>query len=458
MGKLRLRRRRVGITGIGNSGKSVFLTSLLSHLKFHDPERLRLGRDGRACVRRFRLLPQQDGRAAFEFENYRRTLVHHGMWPAKTRDAAHVACAFDRSDWRHTSLELDVFDFPGERMADAIMLERGYGGWSDAVLGPVLYDTGNRALAGEFVTALERDGVSADELTAAYKVALARFALAYRPLISPSVFLLGVDGAMARPGSPEAIAAERGAGLPGADLAPLTSTLRARRPELAELFAERYRAYKDQVVQPIFTFLRGCHRLVVLVDVPGILMGGTGRYNDQRLLLEHLVDVLDPHRGLLGRIGAVAAKTVLGERFKPGGITRVALVASKTDMVHPEDRGHLLALLRDMDRHAAADREAWRAEYFPCSAVVSTRAVPGAERTLAGRLVFDEDGAVLAPRGPERKYQVSAVPSEWPVEWEPNRFVFPEVYPQVPPREDLPPKQVGLGRILEFVLQEHPLE
>jgi len=458
MGKLRLRRRRVGITGIGNSGKSVFLTSLLSHLEDHDPERMRLGRDGAAFVRRFRLLPVEEGRAEFDYVNFRRTLVDHGRWPDKTRDAAHVACSFERSDWRQTGVELDLFDFPGERMADAIMLDRGYGGWSDAILGPILYDTGNAALAGEFVTALDRDGVTAEELTVAYKLALARFALAYRPLISPSVFLLGVDGKMARPGEAEEIAAERHAGLPGADLAPLPSTLRARRPELTELFAERYRAYRDEVVQPIFTFLRRCHRLIVLVDIPGILQGGTGRYNDQRLLLKHLVDVLDPRRGLLGRIGAVAAKTLLGDRFKPGGITRVALVASKADLVHPSDRSHQLALLRDMARRVAEDREGWRVEYFPCSAIVSTRAVAGAERVLAGQLVFDEDGAVLSPGGPERKYSVSAVPEEWPVEWEAGRFVFPEVYPVVPRRMDLPPKQLGLGRILEFILEEHPLE
>ncbi len=456
MGKLRTRRRRVGITGIGNSGKSVFLTSLLSHLENHDPVAVPLGLNGSATVRGFRLLPLAPDQACFEYANYRRTLVDHGQWPAKTRDAAHLACAFRRSDWRITDVELHFFDFPGERIADAPIIDHDYGGWSDAVLGPILYERATAELAHDFLAALDRKE-SGEVLIHSYKVALARLALAYRPLISPSTFLLGVDGRMASTGEAEAIAADRVAGLPGAELVPLPAAVREARPGLAAEFAVRYQAYREAVVEPVFSFLRQCHRLIVLVDIPGILMGGTGRYNDQRQILKQLFEVLDPQRGILAKLAGTATKTLLGDRFKPGGISRVAVVASKADLIYPADRGKQLMLLQDMAGRLAEDREGWRSALFVCSAVVSTVTVPG-DHTLAGRLVFDEQGSRLPPTGEQLKYPVSEVPERWPAEWPPQAMRFPEVYPVVPRRMDLPPRQIGLEGIIEYLLDEDILE
>ena len=47
---------------------------------------------------------------------------------------------------------------------------------------------------------------------------------------------------------------------------------------------------------------------------------------------------------------------------------------------------------------------------------------------------------------------MSALPDDWPLDWGPGQFVFPEVYPLVPARKDYPPEQVNLDRVLDFVL------
>lgn len=451
------RRRRIGVTGLGNAGKSVFLTSLLSHLEEHDPERLALGRDGRAQVRSFRRLPLPPGRSPFDWEACRRTMVESGQWPAKTRDNAHVRCSFRRSDWSYTDIELHLFDFAGERLADAVMLGRDHAGWSDAVLAMVRSDVQAASLAGELEAALSKPEVSAGELVHAYRLLLARLALSYRSLVTPSTFLLDTEGRMAQPGRVEAIAAARAAGFADAELAPVPTALRTRRPDLARLFDARYEVYLRRVVTPVFSELARCHRLLVLVDVPGLLMGGTGRYNDQRMVLKRLFTSIDPRRGLPGRLAGAATKLLAGDRLRFGGISRVALVASKADLVAPVDRGNLLALLRDMARRPAEDAS-WKVATFTAAAVISTRAGEEGARVLSGRPLLDERGTTLSPEAPPRTFRVSAVPERWPETWEAGSFSFPDVYPEVPRRVDLPPRQIGLGGILEFLLAESLLE
>jgi hypothetical protein len=56
------------------------------------------------------------------------------------------------------------------------------------------------------------------------------------------------------------------------------------------------------------------------------------------------------------------------------------------------------------------------------------------------------------PPGIEQRYRVSTLPATWPQNWEPRQFSFPDVYPQMPPRDDAPPQQFNVNRILEFVL------
>lgn len=452
MGRAWLRRYTVGVTGIGNSGKSVFLTSLIAHLEDHDPDRLRLGGDGDARVVRYRALPLREGEAPFDAEGARRTLVDHGRWPVKTRAESHFRCTFERSDWRMTAAELHLFDFPGERMADAAMLGRDFAAWSDAALSPLRYDLRTAELAAPFLAAIEDREADEAALLDAYRLVLARLALAYRPRITPSTFLLGEDGSMAREDRPEAIAAVRPSGLEWAEFAPLPPAIREARPELHWSFAERFRRYRDSVVAPIFDFLRRCHRLIVLVDVPGILMGGTGRYNDQRELLKTLFAAVEAPRGPIERLAGLTLETVTAGRVRPGGIARVSLVASKADLVHPGDRGRLVGLVRDMARRFADDRPAWRTTYHAASAVVSTRTAPGEGRELVGRTVLDADGGVRSPSASPLRYPVSEVPESWPDEWEQDDFSFPDVYPEVPRRMDLPPRQFGLDGVLERLL------
>ena len=101
----------------------------------------------------------------------------------------------------------------------------------------------------------------------------------------------------------------------------------------------------------------------------------------------------------------------------------------------------------------ARDRDGLKAEYLNCSAVVSTKSLPATkgQRPMVGVPLRDASGRRIPP-GEEKRFDVPGLPEEWPVDWKPGDFVFPEVHPRVPPRRDYPPDQVNLDRILNFLL------
>jgi predicted YcjX-like family ATPase len=440
---------RVGVVGQYNAGKTVFLTSLVNHLQDHDPDRFALGGRGTA-VRKFERLPADPGWAEFNAAAYRDALVHRGVWPEKTADRLMYACRFERSDWSLSDVLLKLYDLPGERIADAAMLGRSYAEWSDRILDHVRDDTPYRECCRPFLDAIGKGDPTEDELVRGYKLALANLILAYKPLVTPSTFLLDKAGGKARPGTPEQIADARFSGIEaGSQFAPLPAALRGT--PIGASFAARFDVYRDDVAAHFLAGLRSCHALIVMIDVTMLLAGGVGMYDDNRQMVHDLFRVLDPGESALGTVGRHLASWLLPVDLRPAWITRVAFVAPKLDLVHPADRDRVLTLLRRMVGRAAADRDGLSAEFFGASAVVSARPLPGDERMLVGVPLRGPDGRKVPP-GAEHRFAPSRLPDDWPLSWEAGEYAFPEVYPQVPRRKDAPPEQINLDRVLSFVL------
>lgn len=442
---------RIGIVGQGRAGKTVLLTSLINHLEHHDPDRFRLG-DGSARIRKFERVPPDSGWSEFNYPGFRDALVHQGKWPAKTCDRSQYVCRFERSDWTFSDALLKLYDLPGERFADVAMIGRSFAEWSDHILSRIENDRPYRTCCELFFQTLH-EKPEETALLAAYRLSLANLTLSYKPLITPSTFLLDTAGSIAKEMSAEELAATRWTGLePGAEFTPLPEAIRMANPALAATFSARFERYRAEVVVPFLQALQSCHALVVLVDIPMILAAGVGMYDDNRQILHDLFQVLDPGESSFGLIRRNLSKVLLPHDWRPGWITRVAFVAPKQDLVHPTDRDRMEMLLKRLIGKLAADRDGLNARYFNCSAVVSTRILPSeSNRVMVGIPYRDMDGR-RQPPGAEQQFTVSGLPDDWPQNWQPGQYSFPEVYPIIPNRKDCPPDQINLDRIFDFVL------
>jgi predicted YcjX-like family ATPase len=456
LARLRTTEARVGIVGLYNSGKTVLLSSLINHLQDHDPDRFPLG-SPRTQIRKFTVHPPDHNWTQFNYTGYRDAMVNAGRWPAKTTDRSQFVCQFERSDWRFSDCLLKLYDLPGERFADAAMIGRDFTDWSEKMLSLMINDTSYRTCSAPFLDVIAKSSATASELLQHYKLALANLILNYKPLISPSTFLLDVRGQAARPDTPEQLAASRFSGVDAAnEFCPLPAELRRPGSELYEQFVARYRRYVDEVVVPTVLALKSCTALVVLIDITMLLAGGVGMYDDNRQIIRDLFDVLSPGENkLFGPLFRGLTKVFLPYYRRPRWITRVAFVAPKMDLIHPADRDRMLLLSRRMVERYAADRDGLKYDFFNLSAVVSTKALPlteRGERILVGTPLRGPDGKKIPP-GPEQRFTVSPLPDDWPLEWPASRYTFPEVYPRMPARKDYPPDQVNLDRLASFVIE-----
>ena len=449
--------RRIGILGPGWSGKTIFLTSLINHLSCHDPRYFHLG-DGRtpAQVRKFRKLPEDRGWPEFEYEKYRERLVHR-RWPRKTRDSSEYVCRFERTDWTFYDVLLKLYDLPGERINDFAMLRKGsdnFPDWSDGFVKRMDRDISYADRFDGYLKRLDDPNITEEQIVHSYKVALGRLRQAYKPYLTPSTFALNREGEPPTSGrDPEQMASERYVGLKmGQEFAPLPTAARKKHPKISRLFDQRFDQYAEFIVEPLVEALRSCHSLVILVDVLQLLATDTPTRDDYQELLRDMLRSLNPKENVLFKGLRKVSEAVLPHQIRPSWISRIAFVAPKADLVHPEDRNRLKHLLRTMVERDARDLDGIKCGFFNVAAVRGTEAVPGGEakRLMMGSTMLDAAAHMIDP-GERQKYAVSPLPDEWPHNWRVGNFVFPSVYPQIPPRRDCAPEHIGMDEVFNFL-------
>ena len=106
---------RIAVLGGFHTGKTVFTTALLNHIKHHDPELLKLGKttnDGPIKITFDEQMPlygETSDVDRFPYEEYRNNASK--KWPKKTKATAAYRCSFFRSDWPNTVGELLVVEY-----------------------------------------------------------------------------------------------------------------------------------------------------------------------------------------------------------------------------------------------------------------------------------------------------------------------------------------------------------
>ena len=433
-----MKRRKIAITGIASGGKTVFLTSLLWQLKeFKNSKFYKEVKE--VTISNFSNVSSH-GDKEFRFYKHRDALAKGRKWPEKTNDIHRFHCEFKRGDRKlFKKQQLNFLDFPGERIADAaIAAYTDFDDWSDHMFDCFSDRADYSEATCQFLREVESTDLSADEATRAYRRALARFVLDYKPLISPSVFLLDEEGDKATYKSLEDLAEERICGLDEqSQFAPLPESVRKTNRKLAKEMRRHYQRYRKKLVIPLFREVANSDSLIVLVDIPSLLVGGVERYNDNRQIVLDLADVV--------------AGTAIGGRLKRmfglNSLQRVAFVAAKADLVAPNDlkNGRLCSLLREMTEQAE-DRLPGKVDidWFVCSACHSTRP-SNAENTLVGAPLSDN------PERLEKEFTVSPLPEAWPGDWGFQDYLFPEVHPKTARNLQQPPEHRGLDKVFDFV-------
>ena len=456
-------RRTVGVIGIQQSGKSTFITSLIHHLRCHDPAVFPLG-DGRRRIQFLRNLPESGGIPAFPYTRYRYDL-HEGRWPRKTTSLSEYRCrlrlsASIQSKMKRNALrvtELTLIDIPGERLADLGIAAAGYPEWSDALLKllddhPSYRDT-STAFRDLLDSAQPFDSV---RLIEEFKRMLARLAFRGLPCITPSTLLITPQGKyvpreICEKQDANALAELHFAGISGeAEFAPLSARARSTNPALLKKFEQNYRLYRRTIVDPLAQRLYSCDQLLVLVDIPTLLAGGQDVFNGCLHVIEESLRYLAPGR-FLWTAGLDLALSVmtggrkrLRGRFGRSSLRQIAFVAAQADRVHCKDHDKLGELARQMiEPHLdeLADRRV-DAQFFVCSAVNSTESK-------------DYSFIEAVPLGQQAPVQieVSPVPDLWPRRgWTPGQFRFPTIAPEPSPLLLHPPNQFGLERVASFML------
>ncbi len=328
---------RLGVTGLSQAGKTVFITSLVANLLDRGRmDRMQAVASGR--IDAAFLQPQPDDTLPrFDYERHLAALSGPDPhWPESTRQISQLRLSFRirpgglLGGMRSARIRhVDIIDYPGEWLLDLVLLDKSYAQWSREVLDRMEM----RAFAAPALAqlrsadpAMRHDEAVAQALTAAFTSYLQEARNTGLADITPGRFLLPGDLA----------------GSPVLTFVPLAATGSGPRGSLIREMARRFDAYKAQVVRPFFRdhFAR-IDRQVVLADVLGAVHAGPEAVDRLGQTLTELLSAFRPGRN------AWLTRLLGGKR-----VERILFAASKADHVHHSQHARLGALMNALLRQS----------------------------------------------------------------------------------------------------------
>ncbi|HEY0920429.1 YcjX family protein [Devosia sp.] len=367
---------RLGVTGLSRSGKTIFITALVHNL-------LTGGRlpgfapltEGRFVGARLAEYPDA-AIPRFAYEQHLAALTATPpTWPESTRRISQLRLVLKYQSRRalagalgHSTLTLDIVDYPGEWLLDLPLLSLSYAEWSAQALERARRPHSRHEaepymdVLGTVTPADEATDADAERLASAFTGYLRASREDGRALstLPPGRFLM--------PGDLE--------GSPALTFAPLPPPAGAvRSGSLYAMLERRYEAYKQIVVKPFFRdhFAR-LDRQIVLVDTLRALNAGPAAVAD---LETALTEILACFR----QGGSNPFLRLLARR-----IDRILFAATKADHLHSTSHDRLEAILNRLLANAAR-----RARF----AGAETRSLALAAIRATREGVIEEDGETL---------------------------------------------------------------
>ncbi|MDR0882857.1 MAG: YcjX family protein [Candidatus Adiutrix sp.] len=456
--KLMTANLKVAVTGLASSGKSVFILSLLQHLRYFDEHRFNIQKGGTTLkIQDFQELPVPAGFEKFPLNAMRARILaaQECKWPHKTRDSYRYRASFKYTGKLrfNDKIEIDLLDFPGDRLADVdVARYDNYAAWSDRLIEILTGDETTELYAADNA---DREKIKVKRLVelylakvraldappgwlAAYKEMMTLFLHNFSHFITPSSFALDCENlSVFSAQDSQNQGRDRVCGLSGREFAPLPPDVRAKYPALAAEWADNYAVYRDQVVLRLFNYLNECGQLILMVDIPFTLAGGVQRYNALISLLESWAQILKPSKW-----------------YNPfTHLKKFAIVGTKKDLTVHEDEDNMKSLLNQIQKIVENKQPNIKCASFCVSAWVSTEEIEG-QRQLKGRRAKYKPGetATLDAEGYDVWPVNPPVPWEWPDNWEAGSFSYPRTLPSPLLNAAKPPKQSGMPDVFRFIV------
>lgn len=404
--KLGKRRFCIGITGLSQSGKSTFITSLINQLLQYDTACL----SGFSPVLSERLLgvkihPLEDKTLApFPYDaSYKGLTGESPSWPSSTRNIS--GCLLELSLVRpvnklnpfkreHFSLFLEIRDYPGEWLLDLPLREMTYTRW--CVQCNAQYSQSPRAeLLGDLLAELQQVDPFAEVDETRLEQLNQRFIQFLQDcknkgnglsLIQPGRFLIPGDIT-----DPDVLC-----------FVPLLNLAKYSQEDLNNAAENsyfkrcegRYLRYVKQLVDPFYkTFFSRIDRQLVLVDVVNALNAGPDYVDDMRQALTNITESF-----------AYGKQNKLFQLFSPK-IDKVVFAATKIDQVLSEDHEAVRQLLGVLIKQAYrnAQHEGIQPVCEATAAVRSSKEIQHCgERGIAGSDQYGNPIGYIHPTIPGR--------------------------------------------------------
>lgn len=384
---------RLGVTGLAQAGKTVFITSLVANLL----DRGRMGRMQAVAgghIEAAFLQPQPDDTLPrFDYERHLAALSSPDPhWPESTRQISQLRLSFRirpggllgglrSAQIRH----VDIIDYPGEWLLDLVLLDKSYAQWTTEVLArmearPFAADALAQIRAAD--PAARHDEAQAQALSEAFTAYLHAARAAGLPDLTPGRFLLPGDLA----------------GSPVLTFVPLPGG--AGRGSLGREMARRFEAYKAQVVRPFFRdhFAR-IDRQVVLADVLGAIHTGPEAVDRLGQTLTELLSAFRPGRN------AWLSRLLGGKR-----VERILFAATKADHIHHSQHARMGALMTALLRQSR-DRADFAGARTEALAIAALRATVEETHTRDGQALECVRGRLL-DTGRQAAFHAGELPSD----------------------------------------------
>lgn len=443
---------RLGVTGLSQAGKTVFITALIHSLTKN--ARLPLFEaQASGRITRAYLEPQpDDDLPRFAYEKHLNSLTsEQRVWPESTRRISQLRLTLEYEpqgliarNFGRGKLHVDIVDYPGEWLLDLPLMQMSYRQWAKATIEASRQEPRN-ALAKNWHRHLatldassqsnELAAVEAASLFTAY-LAKCRHQDVSLSSLPPGRFLVPGDLA----------------GTPLLTFAPLDMTPGQPLPRgsLGNLMQRRYDSYVSKIVQPFFFghFAR-LNRQIVLVDVLSALNAGAAAVQDLRTALTQIM--------VCFRTGSSSLLSdIFGRR-----IDRILFAATKADLLHQTSHDRLEDILRLIvdESSAQAEFSGAKVEVAAIAAIRATREAKVQQKNeeLLCIVGTPQNGEIIAGKTFDGEREAAIFPGDLPESASDaldgtmqGKLRFVRFRP--PPRGDAAFPHIRLDRALEFLL------